>query len=172
VQQATPQVQMSDLDVLNYALTLEHLTYAYFRDGIGHLRFGADSRGASIDDNLVIVRDQESDHVATLTQEIVKLGGSPVAEATYDFGDAFDDPAKFIETAVALENTSVDAYDGAVQYLTDPDVLAIASSIAAVEARHASYLTLLNGQLPFPAAFETPLAPAAVQGITRPLTAS
>ena len=29
-----------DLDVLNYALTLEHLEYAFYRDGIGQFTFG------------------------------------------------------------------------------------------------------------------------------------
>ena len=32
----------SDLEVLNYALTLEHLEYAFYRDGIGNFTFGND----------------------------------------------------------------------------------------------------------------------------------
>jgi hypothetical protein len=63
----------------------------------------------------------------------------------------------FMQTAAALENTGVSAYDGAAQFITDPDLLTAAGSIVAVEARHASYLNLLTGELPFPAAFESPL---------------
>ena len=33
----------SDLDVLNYALTLEHLEYAFYRDGVGLFTFGDDA---------------------------------------------------------------------------------------------------------------------------------
>lgn len=32
----------SDVDALNYALTLEHLEYGFYRDGIGNFTFGAD----------------------------------------------------------------------------------------------------------------------------------
>ncbi|MCA9880887.1 MAG: ferritin-like domain-containing protein [Thermomicrobiales bacterium] len=151
---------MSSLDVLNYALTLEHLTHAFYRDGLGRFTFGADSRGASIDANLAAIRDHEQAHVEALTQAITGLGGEPVAEAEYDFGDASAGPAAFLATAMALENTGVRAYDGAAQYLDDPDFLTTVGSIVAVEARHASYLNLLNGQVPFPGAFERPLTQA------------
>ena len=76
----------SDLDVLNYALTLEHLEYAFYRDGVGLFTFGNDGRGQSIDTNFAAIRDHEGAHVETLTSVITDLGGEPVAEATYDFG--------------------------------------------------------------------------------------
>lgn len=148
--------EWTDLDVLNYALTLEHLEYAFYRDGVGLFTFGDDSRGASIDDNLAAIRDHEGEHVTTLIQVITDLKGEPVVEAKYDFGDAYTDPAAFLATAMALENTGVMAYDGAGQFLKNPDLLTAAGTIVAVEARHASYLNLINGQVPFPAPFETP----------------
>jgi rubrerythrin len=162
----------SDLDVLNYALTLEHLEYAFYRDGIDLFIFGADSRGQSIDTNLAAIRDHEGAHVETLTSVITDLGGEPVAEATYDFGDAYSDPKAFLTTAAALENTGVSAYDGAAQFLTDPELLTAAGSIVAVEARHASYLNLLTGELPFPAAFESPLTMDEVLAIAGPFIVS
>jgi rubrerythrin len=159
---------MTGMDVLNYALTLEHLEYAFYRDGVGLFTFGNDGRGTSIDANLAAIRDHEMAHVAALTQAISDLGGEPVAEATYDFGDAYSDPAAFLATAMALENTGVSAYDGAAQYIDDPDLLTAAGSIVAVEARHASYLNLLNGQVPFPDAFEKPLSQDEVLAIASP----
>jgi hypothetical protein len=162
------QELMSDLEVLNYALTLEHLEYAFYRDGVGLFTFGNDSRGQSIDANLGAVRDHELAHVETLTTVVTDLGGEPVAEATYDFGDAYTDPAAFLATAQALENTGVSAYDGAGQFLQNAELLTAAGSIVAVEARHASYLNLLNGVLPFPDAFETPLSPEEVLEIAGP----
>lgn len=169
---ASAQELMGDLDVLNYALTLEHLEYAFYRDGVGLFSFGTDSRGMSIDDNFAAIRDHEGDHVDTLTKVITDLGGTPVEEATYDFGDAYSDPVTFMATAMALENTGVSAYDGAAQFLTNPDLLTAAGSIVAVEARHASYLNLLNGDVPFPAAFETPLSPDEVLEIAAPFIVS
>ena len=169
---AAAQEITSDLDVLNYALTLEHLEYAFYRDGIGLFSFGNDSRGQSIDTNFAAIRDHEGAHVETLTSVITDLGGEPVAEATYDFGDAYRDPMAFMATAAALENTGVSAYDGAGQFITDPELLTAAGSIVAVEARHASYLNLLTGEVPFPAAFETPLTMDEVLEIAGPFIAS
>ena len=79
---AAAQELTSDLDVLNYALTLEHLEYAFYRDGIGLFSFGNDSRGQSIDTNFTAIRDHEGAHVETLTSVITDLGGEPVEEAT------------------------------------------------------------------------------------------
>jgi rubrerythrin len=169
---AAAQELTSDLDVLNYALTLEHLEYAFYRDGIGLFIFGADSRGQSIDANFATIRDHEGAHVETLASVITSLGGTPVEEATYDFGDAYSDPQAFLATAAALENTGVSAYDGAAQFLTDPELLTAAGSIVAVEARHASYLNLLTGELPFPAAFESPLTMDEVLEIAGPFIVS
>jgi rubrerythrin len=169
---AAAQELQTDLDALNYALTLEHLEYSFYRDGVGLFTFGADSRGMSIDDNLAAIRDHEGEHVTTLSEVITDLGGTPVEEARYDFGDAYDDPAAFLLTAAALENTGVSAYDGAAQFITDPDLLTAAGSIVAVEARHASYLNLLNGDVPFPSAFETPRTPMAILEIAGPFIVS
>ena len=162
----------TDLDVLNYALTLEHLEYAFYRDGVGLFSFGNDSRGQSIDANFGAIRDHEGEHVDTLLNVITDLGGTPVEEAKYDFGDAYTSAEGFMMTAMALENTGVSAYDGAAQFLTNPDLLTAAGSIVAVEARHASYLNLLNGEIPFPDAFETPKSPEEILAIAGPFIVS
>ena len=157
----------SDLDVLNYALTLEHLEYAFYRDGIGNFTFGNDPFGHSIDTNLAAIRDHEGAHVTALTEAITSMGGTPVTEATYDFGYGAD-PVAFLATAAALENTGVSAYDGAAQYILTPDLLPVAGGIVAVEARHASYLNLINGTDPFPNAFEVAKTPAEILEIATP----
>ena len=160
-----------DIAVLNYALTLEHLEYAFYRDGIGNFTFGADPFGNSIDTYLAAIRDHEGAHVETLTQVITDLGGEPVAEAIYDFGYGTD-PQMFLMTAAALENTGVSAYDGAAQYLENADLLTAAGGIVSIEARHASYLNLITGELPFPDAFETAKSPAEILEIAGPFIVS
>jgi len=163
---ATTPAFTNDVDVLNYALTLEHLEFAFYRDGIGQFTFGVGPFNDDILTNLTAIRDHEGAHVATLTEVITSLGGTPVAEATYDFG--YTDMASFLATASALENTGVSAYDGAGQFISDPGLLTAAGGIVAVEARHASYLNLIIGEVPFPAAFETPLTPDEVLAIAGP----
>ena len=166
------QEMTSDLDVLNYALTLEHLEYAFYRDGIGLFDFGTDGFGQSINTNLAAIRDHEGAHVVTLSEVITSLGGTPVAEQAYNFTDAYASIDGFLTTAAALENTGVSAYDGAAQFITDPDLLTAAGSIVAVEARHASYLNLITNEVPFPAAFETPLTMEEVLEIAGPFIVS
>ena len=158
-----------DIDVLNYALTLEHLEYAFYRDGID--QFSSDNFDDGVFDNLILIRDHEDVHVDALVTTISDLGGTPVEEATYDFGYG-DDSAAFLEVAAALENTGVQAYDGAGASITDVNLLAVAGQIVAVEARHASYLNLLNDEIPFPSSFEEPLTPDEVLEIAGPFIVS
>ncbi|MFT4039369.1 MAG: ferritin-like domain-containing protein [Thermomicrobiales bacterium] len=158
-----------DVDVLNYALTLEHLEYAFYRDGLEQFTdedFGVGPFLRPISAFLIDIRDHEQAHVERLTEVITSLGGTPVEEAAYNFG--YTDAATFLTVAQALENTGVSAYDGAGQFLENPELLTAAGSIVAVEARHAAYLNLLLGALPFPEPFETPLTPAEVLAIAGP----
>lgn len=154
-----PMYQMvleSDVDVLNYALTLEHLEAAFYEHAAEY-DLGTDGYGNDINAWIGVIGQHEADHVTTLTQIVTDLGGMPVERAEYDFG--LTDAASFLSTAMVLENVGVAAYDGAGQFLENAELLTAAGSIVAVEARHAAYLNLLNLETPFPAAFETPMTP-------------
>jgi hypothetical protein len=155
-----------DIDVLNYALTLEHLENAFYRDLGDQFDLGTDAFNQSIGDRIAAIGEHEAAHVETLIVTIETIGGTAVEEAEYDFG--VTDAATFLATAAALENTGVSAFDGAGQFLESADLLTAAGTIVAVEARHASYLNLITGVLPFPAAFETPLTPEEVLEIAGP----
>jgi hypothetical protein len=61
-----------------------------------------------------------------------------------------------------LENVGVSAYDGTLAFLTSPQLQTTGATIASVEARHAAYLNLLRGMIPFPDALDTPLPIATV----------
>ena len=169
----TPQPP-TDIDLLNYALTLEHLEYAFYRDGLKKFgerefenakvfnRLGRYLR-RSAHENFVRIRNHEKTHVETLESVIRDLGGEPVPEATYNFKrTAFTSVAKFVSVAQFLENTGVTAYDGAIAHIEAAPLVTAGATIATVEARHASYLNLLNRDVPFPKAFDTPVAPRAI----------
>lgn len=156
---AVAQELETEVDVLNFALTLEHLEAAFYRDG--NETFSADDFESGVYDNLLLVGQHEAAHVETLIQTINDLGGEPVEEAEYDFGYG-DDPDAYLATAATLENVGVSAYDGAAQFLSTPALITAAGTIVAVEARHASYLNLVTGEVPFPDAFETPMTPQEV----------
>lgn len=158
------------IDVLNYALTLEHLEATFYRDGLAQIgAAGITGLGfqQGVFDYLTAIGEHEAAHVTALTDVITQLGGEPVAEATYDFG--YSDAAGFLQVAQALEDTGVAAYQGAAQYLIDEDeLLTAALTIHGVEARHAAYIAVLNAGNPFPEAFNPTLTPAEVLEIATP----
>ena len=175
----------SDIRVLNYALTLEHLEATFYTQGLRRFSRG-DITGTKLTsglggqirsqlyDNLVRISEHEQVHVQTLTNVILSLDGTPVPPCTYNFAQtAFGSVTQFLKVAQALENTGVMAYDGAIHLLngtpTTPtglnDLLTAGATIATVEARHASYLNLINGDVPFPDAFDTPKLPSEICAI-------
>src|SRR5215210_873989 len=116
----------TDVDVLNYALTLEHLEYAFYRDGLrkfdeqdfrsSNLFSGSGNLWRpTVYENFKRIRNHEKTHVDTLEQVIMDLDGKPVPRAKYNFEKtAFTSVEKFISVAKLLENTGVSAYDGAI----------------------------------------------------------
>lgn len=163
---------MSELpvDVLNYALSLEHLEATLYREALAN--FTVDDFTAAGFDPLVveylgIISTDEAAHVETLTAVITQLGGEPVAEGTYDFGYA--DVASFIQTAAAIEGVGVSAYQGAAgSLIEEDDLLTAALTIHGNEARHAAYLNGLATLSPFPDAFNPTLTPDEVMEIVTP----
>jgi len=162
---ATPKAQM-DLDVLNYALVLEHLEFAFYRDGISLLnQSGSSNESSKVYPRLLEILDHEETHVKALTSVITSLGGTPVKECTYDFGFSNSTGDDFLAVARILENVGVSAYTGAIHEINSGSLLTAAATIATIEARHASYLNNVNGKDPFPTAFDSPLDMRAVVGL-------
>ncbi len=155
----------SDIDILNYALTLEHLEANFYVEGLKRFNQGDFASAKSLKgfggrvtntvyDYFKIIRDHEVEHVSTLISVITSLGGTPVKPCIYNFG--YNNVDGFVKVAAALENTGVMAYDGALAMIDSPDLQTAGATIATVEARHAAYLNLLNGEVPFPNAFDKP----------------
>jgi rubrerythrin len=179
--QAHETGRASNVDMLNYALTLEHLEYIFYREGLKKFdesdfrRYFARNReyekqgirdidGEAVRRKFVVIREHEETHVETLEFVISEvLEGTPVPRARYNFEQtAFTSVGKFVSVAQFLENTGVSAYDGAIAHIEAAKLLTAGATIATVEARHAAYLNLLNGTSPFPEAFDTPVAPRAI----------
>ena len=141
-----------DIDILNYALTLEYLEAEFYTLGAKQVK------GLSGDEMKLVkeIRDNEDEHVDALAATVKKLGGKAVAKPTFDFGGAFADRATFLKTANTLEDAGVSAYNGAGPLVESFDVLAAAGSIVQIEARHAALIRLVRNKPPAPLSFDKP----------------
>ena len=130
----------SDVDVLNYALTLEFLEAEFYKQG--------NSTGLLSGQEAELVETigaDEAAHVDALTATIKDIGGKPVKAPKVDFGGAFKNRKAFLELAHVFENTGVSAYLGAAGFITEKPILQAAASIFGVEARHAAVIGDLLG---------------------------
>ena len=153
-----------DIDILNYALTLEYLEADYYATGL--------SKGLLSGRELELVTpigDHEKAHVAAVGDTVKSLGGTPVSKPkiTYPAG-TFDSKASFLKNAATFEEVGVTAYHGQVPLISSVDVLAAAASIAGVESRHAAILAQLTGGNPFPHDIEEHRTMAEVLKIVKP----
>ena len=138
----------SDLDIGNFALTLEYLEAEFYTEAVQMgalsgkvLRFGQ------------IVGAHERTHVAALQK---MLGAGAVAKPSFNFQGTTESQSKFQATAQVLEDTGVMAYKGQAPLIESNAVLKAALAIHTVEARHASWIRHINGSPPAPAAFDQP----------------
>ena len=161
VGRALAMSESGDVGILNFALTLEYLEAAFYKEAKG--RAGASGDLKRLIDT--IARD-EDEHVGALTETIKKLGGKPVAEPKFDF--PYSGTGGFLGLAQTLEDTGVSAYNGAAPQIKSGEVLEAAGSIVQVEARHAAAIRLQNGDEPSPQAFDPTLSKAKVLKAVEP----
>jgi rubrerythrin len=143
-----------DVDILNFALTLEELETAFYADALAKAGLKGDTAAAAKE-----IGAHEAAHVAALRKA---LGGKAIAKPAFDFGAATANEAAFLKTAVTLEDTGVAAYKGQAPLIDDARILAAALSIHSVEAKHAAWVRRLAKGDPSPAAFEGPRTKAQV----------
>jgi len=150
VTKALADSSSGDVEILNFALTLEFLEAEFYTQAADKVK------GLSDDDTKLTekLRDDEKAHVDALIATIKKLGGEPVAKPEFDFGGAFGDRATYLKTSNTLEDTGVSAYNGAAPMIKSGEVLGAAGSIVQIEARHAAIIRLIRNKPPAPAAFD------------------
>ena len=166
VRQAFAQGGGGDVEVLNFALTLEFLETAFYQEA-------AKINGLS-DDAVKLVEtfgDEEQQHVDALTKTIQDLGGKPVMAPKVDFGKLSSE-SDFLKLAVAFEDVGVSAYNGAAPAIKSKEVLAAAGSIVQIEARHAAAVRLLAKEEPAPKAFDETLTTKQVLKAVQPYVKS
>lgn len=152
-----------DIDILNFALTLEYLETNFYKVKAKSVGLSGDAKSLA-----ALIAGHEALHVEALVKAIKAAGGTPVKSPTFAF--PVTDQKSFLKLAYLLENTGVSAYNGAGPSLSNKQYLAAAGSIVQVEARHAAAIGLLIGESVTPdGGFDRPLTKAQVLAKAGPL---
>jgi Ferritin-like domain len=168
VREALAQEGGGDVEVLNFALTLEYLEATFYTQGLKQVR----GLAGGVKSLATEIRDNENEHVDALSQTIEDLGGMPVKAPGVDFGGAFASQKAFLQLAQTFEDTGVSAYNGAAPMIESAEVLGAAGSIVQVEARHAAAIRSLNGEPIADSGFDKPLEMQAVLDAVKPFVKS
>src|SRR3954471_4639384 len=130
-------VPKGDVDILNYALTLEYLESAFYAEAVSKGALSGEyARFAKT------VQAHEDAHVQALKKV---LGSKAVKKPAFDFKGTTAKQDTFAQTAITLEDTGVKAYQGQAPNIKTPGILAAAISIHPVEARHAAWIRSIVG---------------------------
>lgn len=161
---AMAQSGNATIDILNYALTLEHLESRAYSEVLAAGLVSGVAR-----DYFQSFGAHEAAHVDALTQTIRSLGGTPVmAQQNYNWPN-FQSQEEVITYFQTVEELGAAAYLGqAPKLVGGGDLLTAAVSIHNVEAQHAAALADLIGISPSPA-FAEPKTMEEVLAVVGPI---
>jgi hypothetical protein len=140
----------SDVEILNFALTLEYLEARFYEEAKSRVKANGELKSL-----VNLLAEDEQQHVEALAATVKQLGGKPVMEPKFNFD--YSGTGGFLKLAQTFEDVGVSAYNGAAPMIKSKEVLAAAGGIVQVEARHAAAIRLQNGAEPSPVAFDPPL---------------
>ncbi|OBZ76932.1 Protein rds1 [Grifola frondosa] len=155
---------ITDTDILQYALTLEHLENAFYSGALEKFdeqAFADAGFDSWVHGRFVQIGQHEAEHVEFLK---TALGSAATQPCTYNF--PYTDPISFAALSMALESVGTSAYLGAAQDISDKGALTAAGAILTTEARHAGWVSsaVLREQ-PWNGPLETPLGLDAVYSL-------
>lgn len=157
------------VDVLNFALTLEYLEAAFYKQG--------NASGVIPDKYRTLFRTigaHEAAHVKLLKGA---LGSAAVKAPAVDFtaggkyADVFENFETFATLSATFEDLGVAAYKGQAGNLLGTPVLTTALQIHSVEARHAAAVRPIIGKKGYDGAFDKPKTKKQVLAAATPFLA-
>ncbi len=163
-------IPKSDIDILNFALTLEWLERTFYEQAVARVPF----QQSSVRRLAMTLRGDETNHTVALTGNVKNYGGVPVGRAPhYNFpAGVFKTQSAFLGLSESLEDTGVHAYLGQARNIKTPSILLTAATIVTVEARHAGAIRYQNGKNLTSGPFDSGFTKAQVLGVAGPLIGS
>ena len=158
----------ADLEIVQYALTLEHLETDFYNAVLDSGMI----KDKALGQTATMIRDNEQEHVDALTATVEKLGGKPMRPKT-NFDAVLEGGQDMIlQTAAVVENLGAAAYLGQAGRIQSKEILAAALAIHSVEARHAAALNTVVGKTIVPdGAFAKPASMEEVLPQVKPFLA-
>ncbi|MCJ1329078.1 hypothetical protein MMC10_005755 [Thelotrema lepadinum] len=155
---APRQSGITDVDILQFALTLEHLENVFYKSVFQVFsleEFMSAGYTESFFLNVGFIAQDEETHVALLEKAISAAGATPVAPCNYQF--PITDVRSFVGLSNILEGVGSSAYLGAAPLVQDKANLAVAGSILVTEALHTALQRQGSNLAPAANAFGTGL---------------
>jgi len=157
-----------DLEIVQYALTLEHLETDFYNAVID----AGVITDKALAETAMAIRDNEQEHVDALTRTVRDLGGTPEKPATTFDSVLEGGPDMVLQTAATVENLGAAAYLGQAARIQSKEILAAALAIHSVEGRHAAALNSVVGRTIVPdGAFAKPASMEEVLPKVKPFLA-
>ncbi|RPD60627.1 hypothetical protein L226DRAFT_552389 [Lentinus tigrinus ALCF2SS1-7] len=158
---SSSRILTTDIDVLQYALTIEHIANAYYKGALAEFDdkvFADAGYSHDVRNRFVEIGSHEAAHVKLLSDI---LGSKATQPCIYEF--LFTDVVSFVVLAGVLENLADSAYVGAIHLIQNPDYVTTAATILSVQARHATWVPSdPERSNPFNGAFDEPLPASSV----------
>src|SRR3954452_2735653 len=157
-----------DLEIVQYALTLEHLETDFY-DAVIEAGIIKDK---ALAETAKMIRDHERQHVQALTGTVKQLGGKPKRPKTNFDAVLQGGQDMVLKTAATVENLGAAAYLGQAGRIKSKEILAAALAIHSVEGRHAAALNSVVGKTIVPdGAFAQPASMEEVLPKVKPFLA-
>ena len=157
-----------DLEIVQYALTLEYLETDFYNAVID----AGVITDSALAETAKMIRDNEQEHVDALAGTVRQLGGKPKRPKTNFDAVLEGGPEMVLDTAATVENLGAAAYLGQAGRIKSKEILAAALAIHSVEGRHAAALNSVVGKTIVPdGAFAKPASMEEVLSKVKPFLA-